>query len=142
MAGDVAVLTIVSGRNGAFNNGDKAVRIGNGLLESALGGLARSGHDGFMVVEGDGVEDKVVDKGRSGAQQSFRAARAFSFMQIYDRGTFSGQSGGNVCGKSRSEAHSDGHGGAEFHEVTAGNATGLKLFFSAFPAESHGNTHR
>ena len=82
MIGNVAVISVVLGGDGTFHDTDKAIGIGNGLFQGLFRGFACGGHDGLVVVEGDGVENQGVQVRVNGAEQGFGTAGAFRFVQV------------------------------------------------------------
>jgi len=112
-----------------FHDQEETVGSGHGLVQGLFGGFSGGGHQGLLVVEGNGVEDERVDIGLDGPDRRFGAARAFRVVQPDDRGAASGGQGVSHLGdEGRAQAHGRGHGGAEFHELTAGDAACFKPF--------------
>ena len=142
MAGHIAEFAHIGGGHGAFHNADEAVGIFHGLVQGIFGSFAGGGHDGFMVVQRNGVEDQGIKEGFVGAQQGFGAARAFGKVQIDHRGALARKGGGHFRRKGRPHAHGHGHRRTEFHEVAAADASAFQALVRIVFAQSHGNTHK
>ena len=122
LAADVAVFALHGCGDGPFHDADKAFGGGDGLVQGLFRGFAGGGHDGFMVIQGNGIHDQAVDERFISAQQGFGTARAFSGVQIHDRRTTACQSRGHVRGEGRAHAHGHRHRRTEFHEIAAADA--------------------
>ena len=141
MPGDVAELVVLRGGDGAFHHADKAVGVGHGGLQGFFGGVAGGGHDGFVVVERNGVQNDGVNKGLVGAQQRFGTACALGAVQVDHRGTAAREGGGHFGSKGRPEPHGYSHSRTELHEVAAADALAFQTLVPVFFAQTHGNTH-
>ena len=141
MPGDVAVFAFIRRGDGPFHDADEALGSGNGLLQSRFGGFARGGHDGFVIIQGDGVQDQGVEEGFAGAQQGLGTARAFSAVQIDHGGAAIGQRRGHFRGHAGPKAHGHGHGRAEFQKITTADALLRQTLLPTFFAQTNGDTH-
>ena len=68
---DHAVDAVVLRRDGAFNDTQEPVGGIYGLMQCFFCFVASGGHDGFVVVEADRVENQIVDKGANRTQNGF-----------------------------------------------------------------------
>ena len=141
VAAHIAVLAVHGRGDGAFHHADEAFGIADGLFQRGLGGFARGGHDGFVIIQGDGVQDQGVEEGFAGAQQGLGTARAFSAVQIDHGGAAIGQRRGHFRGHAGPKAHGHGHGRAEFQKITTADALLRQTFLPTFFAQTNGNTH-
>ena len=82
LSGDLAEDPVLLGRDGTFHDQDVlAVVLPHGVVERLLGLGAGSGHQRFVVIERDHVQDQRGNGRVRGAQERFRTTGAFLEMK-------------------------------------------------------------
>ena len=142
MPGDVAVFAFIRRGDGPFHDADEAFGSGNGLFQSRFGGFARGGHDGFMVIERNRIQNQLINERLPCPQQGLRTARALGVVQIHHgRAAGHGQRPRDLFGESGPHAHRHGDHATEFQEISAGYSLPFQPSLDILFSQTNGNTH-
>ena len=123
-ATNLAVNAVVLDRNGPFDHQHILALVGfHGVFACGLGLVSGSGHQGFVVVERDHVQNQFFKRRVLSPQQGFRAAGALLKVQPDHRwafGRFDGFGHGRIS--AFGQAHGDGQGGTKLQVVAPRHA--------------------